>query len=54
VIVDVSSTPAFLRIAAKAVHLRELCMSDRSIAQALGVSDKTVAKAIEATRRDLG
>jgi hypothetical protein len=54
VIADAGSTPAFLRIAAKAAHLRELGMSDRAIAQALDVSDKTVAKAIDATRRDFG
>jgi len=51
-LVDAGSTPAFLRIAAKAAHLRELGMSDRAIAQALDVSDKTVAKAIDAARRD--
>ncbi|HEY2642946.1 MAG TPA: hypothetical protein VGI56_04250 [Galbitalea sp.] len=46
--------PAFLRIAATAAHLRELGMTDRAIALALDVSDKTVAKAIDATRRDFG
>ena len=45
-IVDAASTPVYLDIAAKAVHLRELGMSDRTIARALGVSDKTVAKSL--------
>jgi hypothetical protein len=45
-IVDTGSTPVFLRIAAKAAHLRELGMSDRAIARTLGVTDKTVSKAI--------
>jgi predicted transcriptional regulator len=54
VIVDAGSIPAFLRIAEMAAHLRELGMSDRAIAQALNVSDKTVAKAIDATRCDFG
>ena len=37
--------PLYLRIAEKARHLRELRMSDKTIARELGVSDKTVAKA---------
>ena len=37
--------PAYLRVADQAKHLRELRMSDRAIARALGVSDKTVTKA---------
>jgi hypothetical protein len=45
-IVDAGSTPAFLEIAAKAAHLRELGMSDRAIARVIGVSDKTVAKSL--------
>ena len=53
-IVDAGSTPAFPRIAEKAAHLRELGLSDRAIAQTLNVSDKTVAKAIDATRCDFG
>ncbi|HEX4009818.1 MAG TPA: hypothetical protein VHX62_07410 [Solirubrobacteraceae bacterium] len=32
-IVDAGSTPAFLEIAARAAHLRELGMSDRAIAR---------------------
>ena len=46
IIVDRSEEPLYLRIAEKARHLHELGMSDRAIAGALGVSDKTVAKAI--------
>jgi orotate phosphoribosyltransferase-like protein len=53
-IVDAGSIPAFLSIAEKAAHLRELGMGDRAIAQALNVSDKTVAKATDATRCDFG
>jgi hypothetical protein len=44
--VDRSEAPVYLRIADKASHLRGLGMSDRAIAGALGVPDKTVAKAI--------
>jgi CRP-like cAMP-binding protein len=50
VIVDRTELPVYLRIAEKAKQLRELGMSDRAIAEALGVSDKTVAKAVEARR----
>ena len=46
------STPAFLKIAAKAAPLRELGMSDRAIARAIGVSDKTVAKSLRRFRID--
>jgi orotate phosphoribosyltransferase-like protein len=46
VIVDQAELPVYLKIADKAKHLRELGMSDRAIASALCVSDKTVAKAI--------
>jgi hypothetical protein len=37
--------PVLLRIAEQAGHLRDLGMSDRAIARALGVVDKTVRKA---------
>jgi hypothetical protein len=47
-IVDAGSIPAYVRMGPKAKHLRELGMSDRAIAQALGVTDKTVAKAVTA------
>ncbi|MBV9363323.1 MAG: hypothetical protein JO286_03605 [Solirubrobacterales bacterium] len=42
--------PIYLRIADQAKHLRDLGMSDRTIARVLGVSDKTVAKAAGAAR----
>jgi hypothetical protein len=45
VIVDRVDAPVYLRIADKAKHLRQLGMSDRAIARALRVSDKTAAKA---------
>ena len=47
VLVDTAEEPpVYQRIATKALHLRELGLSDRVIAQRLGVSDKTVGKAI--------
>jgi hypothetical protein len=45
VIIDHAELPAHMRIAQEAKHLRELGMSDRAIARALGVSDKKVAEA---------
>jgi transposase len=39
-----------LAIAAKAAQLRGLELSDRRIAQAIGVSDKTVAKSLQRFR----
>jgi transposase len=45
-LIDPCNRPVHLEIAPKAAHLRELGMSDRAIASALGVSDKTVAKGI--------
>jgi biotin operon repressor len=38
----------YLEIGRKATHLREPGISDRAIARALGVSDKTVAKSLRA------
>ena len=46
VVVDPSEVPTYRRIAARARKLRELGMSDRAIARSLGVSGKTIAKAI--------
>ena len=45
-LVDTEERPVYQRIATKALHLRELGLSDRMIAQRLGVSDKTAGKAI--------
>ena len=50
-IIDGADVPVYLRIADKAKHLSQLGMSDRAIARALGVSDKTVAKS---TTRSIG
>lgn len=38
--------PGYQQIATNALHLSELSLSDRVIAQRLGVSGKTVGKAI--------
>ena len=46
-LLDTAERPVYQRIASKALHLRELGLSDRVIAQRLGVSDKTVGKAIQ-------
>jgi hypothetical protein len=45
-LVETSAPPAYQQVAKKALHLRELGLSDRTIAGRLGVTDKTVAKAI--------
>ena len=45
---DRAEIPLYLRIAERALHLRELGISDRAIARALGVTDKTVARAVHA------
>jgi hypothetical protein len=45
-LVETLEPPVYLRVARKALHLRELGMSDRAIAGRLGVTDKTIAKAI--------
>lgn len=47
---DEAEVPVYLRIAEKAKHLRELGMSDKAIARALSVCDKTVAKAARGRR----
>ena len=43
---DTAERPIYQQIAAKALQLRELGLSDRVIAKRLGVTDKTVAKGI--------
>jgi hypothetical protein len=53
-VVDAGSVPAHLAIATRAAHLRELGMSDRRIALALGVSDKTVAKSLRRAAKSNG
>jgi hypothetical protein len=53
-IIDAGSSPVYLAIATKAHHLRELGLSDRRIAHAIGVSDKTVAKSLQPLRADEG
>ncbi len=45
-LVEASQLPAYQRIARKALHLRELGLSDRAIAVRLGVTDKTATKEI--------
>lgn len=44
---DTNATPVYQRIAAHALHLRQLGLTDATIAKRLNVTDKTVAKAIE-------
>jgi orotate phosphoribosyltransferase-like protein len=46
VVVHGAEVPVYLRLAEKAKHLRELGMSAKAIARALGVGDKTVAMSI--------
>ena len=45
-IVSTLQAPVYQRIAPKALHLRELGLTDTAIAGRLKVSDKTVAKGI--------
>ncbi|HET9074864.1 MAG TPA: hypothetical protein VFN48_09810 [Solirubrobacteraceae bacterium] len=45
-VTDPSNPPTRLEIAPKAMQLRELGMTHRMIAEALSVSEKTVARAI--------
>ena len=45
-LVETAERPVYQRIARKDLQLRELGMSDRMIAGRLGVTDKTIAKAI--------
>jgi hypothetical protein len=45
--------PIYQQIAPKAFHLKQLGMSDSAIAGRLGVTDKTVAKAVAWFRRSI-
>jgi len=45
-LVETSESPTYQQIARKALQLRELGLSARAIATRLGVTDKTVTKAI--------
>jgi hypothetical protein len=53
-LVETLEPPVYQRIALKALHLRELGLSDRAIAGRLGVTDKTIAKAIGWVQSPLG
>ncbi len=44
---EASPPPVYQQIAERVKHLRELGMSNRTIAGALGVDGKTVAKAVD-------
>jgi len=50
-LVDTTYLPIYQEIARIALQLRELGMSDRAVAARLGVTDKTVAKAVGWLRR---
>jgi hypothetical protein len=52
-LVETLEPPVYQQIARKALHLRELGMSDRVIAGRLGVTDKTIAKAIAWVQKSL-
>ena len=45
-LLNAAEPPVYQRIARKALQLREPGMSDRAIAGRLGVTDKSIAKAI--------
>ena len=45
-ILETSTAPVYQQIAPKALQLQQLGMSDSAIAKRLGVTDRTVAKAI--------
>ena len=50
-LLETAKTPVYQQIASKALHLRELGLSDRVIAARLGVTDKTVARSVRWLRR---
>ena len=45
-LMDTRAAPVYQKIAERALHLRQLGLSDSAIAKKLNVTDKTVAKAI--------
>jgi hypothetical protein len=45
-LIEIAPPPTYQRIALKARHLNDLGLSHSAIARRLGVSDKTVCKAI--------
>jgi len=45
-IIDVAAAPVYQQIAPKAFRLQQLGMSSLAIAKRLGITDKTVSKAI--------
>ena len=45
-LVETAAPPVYQQTARRALQLRELGMSDRTIAGRLGVTDKTISKAI--------
>lgn len=52
-LIETAERPIYQQIARKALQLRELGMSDRMIARRIGVTDKTVAKAIARLQNSL-
>lgn len=51
VLLDTGAAPVYQKIASKALHLQQLGLSFSAIAKRIGVTDKTVAKAIAWLRR---
>ena len=50
ILLDTVEVPVYQKISRKSLHLKELGMSCRKIAQQLGVDEKTVAKSIRWTK----
>jgi len=50
-ILDTDAPPIYQQIASKAIQLQQVGMSNSAIARRLGISDKTVAKALAWLRR---
>ena len=51
---DYTEAPIYQRIAPKALQLRELGLRDKAIARRLGVTDKTVTKAVRWLKSMIG